>query len=54
MQYNKAVLLSQLISSLELAFKELEESYKKNDKGSFETNKKNILDFQAKINQTLN
>lgn len=46
-------LLSQLISSLDEAFQNLEKSYLKKDIPEFEKSKKVILDLQIKLKEVL-
>ena len=49
MKKESILLLSQLISSLEEAGKDLEEAYNTKDKKRFDSSKSAILDFQDKI-----
>ena len=53
MQENKVMLLAQLVEGLREAHSQLEESYLKNNKKSFDSSKKALLDFQNKISYLL-
>jgi len=49
MEYNEAMLLAQLVDSLDISYRNLEKAHEKKDKEKFDYYKRVVLDFQKKI-----
>jgi len=53
MKYEEITMLSQLIDSIELAYKKLETAFEKKDSENFDKAKKEIIRFHLQINEVL-